>query len=119
MAMQTRMLEGVVNASDTSKPDEAHLEAFVIPLLLANGRPAAIVDCYVNTNMHMFSLVHSELSIPARSKDAIDYLRNQHLCADQGSYPEDKHTRFETASRFPSSRGPAVAGVLDERRYSQ
>ena len=39
MAMQTRMLEGVVNASDTSKPDEAHLEAFVIPLLLRKRTP--------------------------------------------------------------------------------
>src|SRR5208282_4007385 len=79
-AMQSRMLEGVMNASDASKPDEARVEPFVIPLLLPNGRPAAIVDCYVNTNMRTFSLVHTELSIPPRSKDAIDYLRDQHLC---------------------------------------
>ena len=105
MATPTRMLEGAMNASDTSKPDEARLEAFVIPLLLPSGRQAAIVDCYVNTNMRTFSLVHSELSIPPQSKDAIDYLRDQHLCADQGSYAEDKHNRFETASTFPSSRG--------------
>lgn len=104
MATQSRMLEGVMNASDTSKPDEPRLEAFVIPLLLPGGRPAAIVDCYVNTNMRTFSLVHSELSIPPQSKDAIDYLREQHLCADQGSYAEDKHDRFETASAFRSSR---------------
>jgi hypothetical protein len=105
MAMQTRMLEGPVNASDTSKPDAARLEAVVIPLLLPGGRPAAIVDCYVNTNIRTFSLVHSELSIPPRSKDAIDYLRDQHLCADQGSYAENKHNRFETASAFPSPKG--------------
>ena len=105
IAMQTRMLEGPVNASDTSKPDAARLEPVVIPLLLPSGRPAAIVDCYVNTNIRTFSLVHSELSIPPRSKDAIDYLRDQHLCADQGSYAEDKHNRFETASALPSSRG--------------
>ncbi len=119
MAMQSRMLGGVVNASDSSKPDEARLEAFVMPLLLPDKRPAAIVDCYVNTDMRTFSLVHSELSIPPRSKDAIDYLRHQHLCADEGSYTEDEHNRFETASAFPSSRGPAVAGVLDERRNPQ
>ncbi len=64
MAMQSRMLGGVVNASDSSKPDEARLEAFVMPLLLPDKRPAAIVDCYVNTDMRTFSLVHSELSIP-------------------------------------------------------
>jgi len=104
MAMQSRMLEGVMNASDSSKPDEARVEPFVIPLLLPNGRPAAIVDCYVNTNMRTFSLVHTELSIPPRSKDAIDFLRDQHLCADQGSNAEDKHSRFETASAFSSSR---------------
>jgi len=105
MATQSRMLEGVVNASDTSKPDEARVEAFVIPLLLPGGKPAAIVDCYVNTDMRTFSLVQSELSIPPRSKDAIDYLRGQHLCADQGSYAEDHQSRFETASAFLSSPG--------------
>jgi hypothetical protein len=119
MAMQSRMLEGMVNASNTSKPD-TRLEAFVIPLLLSNGRPAAIVDCYVNTNMRTFSLVHSELSIPPRSKDAIDYLRDQHLCADEGSYTEDTHNRFETASALPSSRGGQPQRVvLDERRNPQ
>ncbi len=104
MAMQTRMLEGVMNASDTSKPDEARVEPFVIPLLLPNGRPAAIVDCYVNTDMRTFSLVHTEISIPPQSKEAIDYLRDRHLCADQESYAEDKHNRFETASAFSSTR---------------
>lgn len=43
LAMQKRMLEGVVNSSDTSKPDAARLEAVVIPLLFPSGRPAAIV----------------------------------------------------------------------------
>jgi hypothetical protein len=104
-AMQSRMLEGVMNAGDTSKPDEARLEAFVFPLVLPDKRPAAIVDCYVNTDMRTFSLVHSELSIPPQSQDAIDYLRHQHLCADEGSYTEDKHDRFETASAFLSSTG--------------
>jgi len=118
MAMQSRMLEGVMNASDTSKPDEARLEAFVIPLLLPDRQPAAIVDCYVDTNMRTFSLVHSELSIPPRSKDAIDYLRNQHLCADEGSYTEDKHNRFETALAFPEAGGRSEL-FLDERRYPQ
>ncbi len=120
MAMQSRMLEKVVNASNSSKPGEARLEAFVIPLLLPNRRPAAIVDCYVNTNMRTFSLVHSELSIPPRSKDAIDYLRDQHLCADQGSYAEDKYNRLETASAFPSSGGGQPQRlVLDDRRNPQ
>lgn len=103
-AMQSRMLKGVKNASDTSKPDEARVEPFVIQLLLPNRRPAAIVDCYVNTNMRTFSLVHSELSIPPRSRDAIDYLRGQHLCADEGTYAEEKYNRLETASAFPSPR---------------
>lgn len=105
MAMQTRMLKGVVNASDTSKPEEARVLPFVIPLLLPNGRPAAVVDRYVNTDLRTFSLVHTELSIPPRSKDAIDYLRDQHLCADQKSYAEDKYNRLETASAFPLSGG--------------
>jgi hypothetical protein len=117
MPMQTRMLEGVVNASDTSKPDEARVVPFVIPLLLPNGRPAAVVDCYVNTDLRTFSLVHTELSIPPRSKDAIDYLRDQHLCADQGSYAEDKYNRLETASAFPlSGGGQPQRVVFDERR---
>src|SRR5271166_4690862 len=118
MAMQSQMLEGVVNASDTSKPEEARLEPFVFPLLLPDGRPAAIVDCYVNTNMRTLSLIHSELSIPPQSKDAIDYLRNQHLCADEGSYTEDKHNRFETALAFPEAGGRSEL-FLDERRYPQ
>jgi hypothetical protein len=88
MAMQTRILEGVASASDTSKPDEARLEPFVIPLLFPNGRPAAIVDCYVNTDMRTFQLVHTELSLAPRSEAAVDYLRDQHLCADQQSYAE-------------------------------
>jgi hypothetical protein len=115
-AMQSRMLEGGMNASDTSKPDEARVVPFVIPLLFPNGRPAAVVDCYVNTDMRAFSLVHTELSIPPRSKDATDYLRDQHLYADEGSYAEDKHNRLETASAFPSSGGSQPRRVvLDER----
>ena len=80
MAMQSQMLEAVMNASDTSKPAEARVEPLVVPLLLPNGRPAAVVDCYVNTNMRTFELVHTVLSIPPRSKEAIDYLRDKHLC---------------------------------------
>jgi hypothetical protein len=104
-AMQSRMLEGGMNASDTSKPDEFLLEAFVVPISLPDRLPAAIVDCYVNTNTRTFSLVHSELSIPPRSRDAVDYLRDHHLCADEGSYTEDQHHRLETASAFLSSTG--------------
>ena len=104
MAMQSQEPVPVMNATDTLKPDEARVEPLVVPLLLPNGRPAAMVDCYVNTNMRTFELVQSDLSIPPRSKDAIDYLRDQHLCADDESYAEDKHNRFETASAFLSSR---------------
>ena len=106
MAMQSQMLDAVMNASDISKPAEAHVEPLVIPLLLPNGRPAAVVDCYVNTNMRTFEVVRTVLSIPPRSKEAIDYLRDKHLCTENGSYAEDKHNRFETASAFaPSESG--------------
>jgi len=81
-AMQPRMLEGVMNVSDTSIPDEACSEESVVPLLLPNRQPAGIVHCHVNTNMRKVSLVHSELSIPPRSKNAIHDLRYRHLFAD-------------------------------------
>ena len=103
MAMQSQKLVPV-NTTDTLKPDEARVEPLIVPLLLPNGRPAAVVDCYVNTDMRSFELVYTVLSIPPRSKDAIDYLRGQHLCADEESYAEGKHNRFETASAFLSSR---------------
>jgi hypothetical protein len=104
MAMQSQKLVPVMNAIDSLKPDEARVEPLVVPLLLPNGRPAAVVDCYVSTDMRTFELVYTVLSIPPRSKDAIDYLRGQHLCADEESYAEGKHNRFETASAFLSSR---------------
>jgi hypothetical protein len=42
-AMQALMLDGIREATALSKPPEARMEPFVIPIFLADGRPAAML----------------------------------------------------------------------------
>jgi hypothetical protein len=62
---------------------------------------AAKVDCYANTDSHSYSIVRSELAIPPASEESVDYLRDRHLCADEGSYARAETEQVETASALP------------------
>ncbi len=61
---------------------------------------AAEVDCYANTDSHTYSIVRSDLAIPPTSQEsAVDFLRDRHLCADDGSYAKVDHPRVQMAFR--------------------
>jgi len=44
------------------------------------------------------SIVLSDLASPPTPEESVDFLRNRHLCVDEGAYAEGKHLRIETAS---------------------
>ena len=104
-AAETQMRDGALAASYSFRPEEARVVPFVVPVLRQDGVLAAEVDCYADTDSHSYSIVRSDLVIPPSSQVSVDFLRDRHLCADDGSYAEDEYPRVETASaRWPSLR---------------
>jgi hypothetical protein len=95
-AAQAQLLEGTLPVSYSSRPEEPQVVPFIVPVSQQNGALAAEVDCYVNTDSHHFSIVHSDLAIPPESEESVDFLRGRHLCADAGSFAKGEDLRLET-----------------------
>src|SRR5277367_981797 len=85
-AAEARLLDGALTVSYVFRPEEAHVVPFVVPVTRKDGVLAAEVDCYANADSHSYSIVQSDLAIPPESQESIDFLRDQHLCADESSY---------------------------------
>jgi hypothetical protein len=102
-AAETQLSDGTLTVSDSFQPEEARVVPFVVPVIRPDGGLAAEVDCYANTNSHSYSIVKSNLAIPPTSQESIDFLRDRHLCADEGSYAVDDRGRVQTASALPQS----------------
>ncbi len=98
---EAQLHDGTLMVGYSSQPEEARLVPFVVPILRQDGALAAEVDCYVNTDSHTYSIVQSDLAIPPKSQESVDFLRDRHLCADEGSYAENQHGRVATASVLP------------------
>ena len=103
-AAEAQLHDGALVVSYSFRPEEARVVPFVVPLLRQDGVLAAEVDCYANTDSHSFSIVRSDLAIAPSSQVSVDFLRDRHLCADDGSYADAAHGRVETASAVPLSR---------------
>ena len=95
-AAAAQLLDGTLAVNYSSRPEEPQVVPLIVPVSQQNGALAAEVDCYVNTESRNFSIVHSDLAIPPRSQESVEFLRNRHLCADTGSYAKGPEPRLET-----------------------
>jgi hypothetical protein len=100
-AVEAQLHDGTLTVGYSSRPREARVVPFVVPVFRRDGALATEVDCYANTDSHTYSIVRSDLAIPPESQKSIDFLRDRHLYADEGSYAEDERSRIETASALP------------------
>jgi hypothetical protein len=107
-AAEAQLHDGTLTVGYSSRPAEAQVVPFVVPMFRQDGVLAAEVDCYANTDSHTYLIVRSNLAIPPTSQASVDFLRNRHLCAEGESYAQDrrdKHFPVQTASAFtPLSR---------------
>jgi hypothetical protein len=100
-AVEAQLHDRTLTVGYSSRPKEARVVPFVVPVFRQDGALATEVDYYANTDSHTYSIVRSDLAIPPESQRSIDFLRDRHLCADEGSYAEDERSRIETASALP------------------
>lgn len=100
-AAETQLHDGTLMVGYSSHQEDARVVPFVVPVFRQDGALATEVDCYANTVSHTYSIVRSDLAIPPASRESVDFLRNRHLCEDEGSYAQDEHSRVETASALP------------------
>ncbi len=100
-AAESQLRDGTLAVSYIFQPEDARVVPFVVPVFEKNGTLAAEVDCYASTDTHTYSIVRSNLAIPPASQESVDFLRNQHLCSDSGSYADDRDPLVETASTLP------------------
>ncbi len=80
--MEAGLHTGATPISDTARLENARVLPLVIPVSLPNGDLAAVIDCYVNTDLRSYSIVRARVAIPPRSPRAVEYLRDQQLCAE-------------------------------------
>src|SRR5713101_4144918 len=97
-AVEAQLHDGTLMVGYSSRPEDARVVPFVVPVFRRDGALAAEVDCYANTNSHTYSIVRSDLAIPPESKESADFLKDQHLCVDPGSYANAEPTGVEIAS---------------------
>lgn len=97
-AAEAQLHDGVLTVDYSFRPKDERVVPFVVPLMRQDGVLAAEVDCYANTDSHSYTIVRSDLAIPPSSQVSVDFLRDRHLCADDGSFAEDQYPRVETAS---------------------
>lgn len=100
-AADAQLNSGALAVSYAFEPEDARVVPFVVPVLRPDGALAAEVDCYANTDSHSYSIIRSDLAIPPESEQSVDFLRERHLCADEGSYVQAGHQRVQTASALP------------------
>jgi len=103
-AAEARLHNGTLMVGYSSRPVEAEVVPFVVPVFRKDGVVAAEADCYANTDTHTYSIVRSDLAIGPASQESVDFLRNRHLCADEGSYAKNERAPVETAALLVVSR---------------
>jgi len=104
--VEAQLRGGALLVDYSSRPEEARVVPFVVPVFRPDGALATEADCYANTNSHTYSIVRSELAIPPESKESADFLKGQHLCVDPGSYVNAQHKDVEIASGLSISPRP-------------
>lgn len=102
-AAEAQLRDGTLMVGYSSQAEEARVVPFVVPVFRKDGVLATEVDCYINTNSRTYSLVRSDLAIPPASQESVDFLRDRHLCADEGRYAKVDHPHVQMASGFSES----------------
>ena len=69
-AAEVQMHDGTLMVGYSSRPKEARVVPFVVPVFRQDGALAAEVDCYANTDSHSHSIVRSDLAIPPASQES-------------------------------------------------
>ena len=80
--MEAELPGAILAVSSTSRPQEEHVVPYVVPIFQPDGTLATEVDCYANTDLRTYSIVHSAIAIPPTSQKELGFLRAEHLCAD-------------------------------------
>ena len=76
-------LHGAILAvNSTFRRQEAQVVPYVVPIFQPDGTLATEVDCYANTDLRTYSIVHSAIAIPPTSQEELGFLRAEHMCAD-------------------------------------
>jgi hypothetical protein len=101
---EAQLHDGTLMVGYSPRPEDAQVVPFVVPVFRQDGALATEVDCYVNTDSHSYFIVRSGIAIPPESQESVDFLRDRHLCADDGSYAQIDHSRIQVASGSASSR---------------
>jgi hypothetical protein len=81
-AAEAQLPRAVVAVGKTSRPREARVVPYVVPIFQPDGTLATEVDCYANTDFHTYSIVHSAIAIPPTSQKELGFLRAEHLCTE-------------------------------------
>lgn len=97
-AAEIQLKDGTLVVDYSSRPGEAQVVPFVVPVFREDGVLAMEVDCYANIDSHTYSIIRSDLAIPPTSQESVDFLRDRHLCADPGSYAKAERQGIEIAS---------------------
>jgi len=102
-AADVQLHDGTLAVRYAFRSEEARVAPFVVPVFRQDHVLAAEVDCYANTDSHSYSIVKSDLAIAPSSDESVYFLREQHLCADAGTFAKDLPVRVETATAIPLS----------------
>ena len=102
-AGEAQLHDGTLTVSYSFRPEEPHVVPFVVPVLRPDGVLAAEVDCYANTDSRTYSIVRSDLAMPPASRGSVNFLRDRHLCTDEGTYAGGERRHVETAVALPLS----------------
>jgi len=81
-AAEARLHGAILAVNSTSRPQEAQVVPYVVPIFQPDGTLATEVDCYANTDLRTYSIVHSSIAIPPTSQKELSFLRAEHLCID-------------------------------------
>ena len=86
-AAKAQLHGAILPVNSTSRPQEAHVVPYVVPIFQPDGTLATEIDCYANTDSRTYSIVHSAIAIPPASQEELGFLRAQHFCTDKdGAY---------------------------------
>jgi hypothetical protein len=101
---ETQLQDGTLTVRYASRPNDARVVPFVVPVFRTDGVLAAEVDCYANTDSSTFSMIRSDLAISPSSRESVDFLKDRGLCAEDGSYAEKATLNGERATNSRQDR---------------
>ena len=81
-AAEVQLPGAIVAVDNTSRPREDRVVPYVVPIFQRDGALATEVDCYANTDLRTYSIVHSAIAIPPTSQKELGFLHAEHLCTD-------------------------------------